>query len=52
MDIYQQDGTPQRMYYEGVGKDMRQLVEWIGVMEETAEQFRRNTNAQEEPPCK
>lgn len=40
VDIYQQDGTSQRMHYEGMDPDIFSAVRWIGIMEETAQKFR------------
>lgn len=40
MDIYQQNGIPQRMHYEGMTPDVISTVRWIGIQEETAQNFK------------
>lgn len=43
VDIYQQDGTPQRMHYDKLDMETVAMVKWVGVMEETANEFRAAT---------
>lgn len=51
VDIYQQDGTPVRMHYEGTNVDIRSAVTWIGIMEETTRKFLPSRKIMVDPAC-
>jgi hypothetical protein len=48
VDIIQQDGTPVRMHYDGVGIDTVLQVKWMGIMEQMAEKFNEGKRAKDE----